>query len=52
LAGGTYSQDDLPELALQIRNPDYKHNEEMPGYTDLRLGNQQLLDLLAWFLKK
>ena len=52
LAGGTYSQDDLSELALQIRNPDYKHNEEMPGYTDLRLSNQQLLDLLAWFLKK
>lgn len=49
LEGGSYGPDDLKELVLQIRNPDYKHNEEMPGYTDLRLSNQQLLDLIAWF---
>jgi mono/diheme cytochrome c family protein len=50
LEGGSYKPEDLKELALQIRNPDYKHNAEMPGYTDLRLSNQQLLDLIAWFM--
>lgn len=49
LDGGSYVPDDLKELVLQIRNPDYKHNAEMPGYTDLRLSNEQLLDLIAWF---
>ncbi|WP_417848866.1 cytochrome P460 family protein [Thalassoglobus sp.] len=52
LEGHSYGPDDLKELALQIRNPDYKHNSEMPGYTDLRLNNQQLLDLIAWFAAK
>lgn len=52
LKPGSYGPDDLKELALQIRNPDYKHNAEMPGYTDLRLNNQQLLDLIAWFSAK
>lgn len=52
LKPGTYGAKDFKELALQIRNPDYKHNVEMPGYTDLRLSNQQLLDLLAWFSTK
>lgn len=49
LEGGSYQLDELKELALQIRNPDNKHNVEMPGYSDLRLSNQQLLDILAWF---
>ena len=48
LKGGSYQPGDLKELALQIRNPE-SHNAEMPGYTDLRLSNQQLLDLIAWF---
>lgn len=52
LRPGSYRTDDLKELALQIRNPDYKHNAEMPGYTDLRLSSQQLLDLIAWFKAK
>jgi mono/diheme cytochrome c family protein len=52
LKPSSYGPDDLKELALQIRNPDYKHNAEMPGYTDLRLSNQQLLDLIAWFKAK
>lgn len=52
LKPNSYAPDDLKDLALQIRNPDYKHNAEMPGYTDLRLSNQQLLDLIAWFSVK
>lgn len=52
LKPGTYAPADLKGLALQIRNPDYKHNSEMPGYTDLRLSNQQLLDLIAWLSAK
>lgn len=48
LEGGSYKAEELNDLALQIRNPDYKHNSEMPGYTDLRLSDQQLLDLIAW----
>ena len=52
LKPGSYGPDDLKELALQIRNPDYKHNAEMPGYTDLRLSNRQLLDLIAWLKAK
>ena len=51
LKAHSFSDSDLKELVLQIRNPDYKHNSEMPGYTDLRLSNQQLLDLIAWFRK-
>ena len=47
----SFGDDDLEELALQIRNPNYEHNGDMPGYTDLRLNNQQLLDLIAWFRK-
>lgn len=51
LFGHSFADGDLEELALQIRNPNYEHNGEMPGYTDLRLSNQQLLDLIAWFRK-
>jgi mono/diheme cytochrome c family protein len=51
LHGHSFGDDDLEELALQIRNPNYEHNGDMPGYTDLRLNNQQLLDLIAWFRK-
>jgi mono/diheme cytochrome c family protein len=51
LRGQSFTEGDLKELALQIRNPDYEHNAEMPGYTDLRLDSQQLLDLIAWFRK-
>lgn len=52
LTGDSYAVGDLKELVLQIRNPDYKHNDVMPGYTDLRLTNEQLLDLVAWFTAK
>jgi mono/diheme cytochrome c family protein len=51
LRGHSFPEGDLEELALQIRNPNYEHNAEMPGYTDLRLNSQQLLDLVAWFRK-
>jgi len=51
LHGHSFAAGDLKELALQIRNPNYEHNLEMPGYTDQRLSNQQLLDLIAWFRK-
>jgi mono/diheme cytochrome c family protein len=49
LQGHSFKPDELKELALQIRNPNYKHNAEMPGYTDQRLNSQQLRDLIAWF---
>lgn len=48
----SFADADIKELALQIRNPNYEHNTEMPGYTDLRINNEQLLDLIAWFRKK
>jgi mono/diheme cytochrome c family protein len=51
LGGGSFAEDELKELALQIRNPNYEHNAEMPGYTDQRLSNRELLDLIAWFRK-
>jgi len=51
LRGQSFAEGDLEELALQIRNPNYEHNAEMPGYTDIRLNSQQLLDLIAWFRK-
>jgi mono/diheme cytochrome c family protein len=51
LRGQSFTEGDLEELALQIRNPNYEHNAEMPGYTDLRLNSQKLLDLIAWFRK-
>jgi len=51
LRGQSFTEGDLKELALQIRNPNYEHNAEMPGYTDERLNSQQLLDLIAWFRK-
>jgi mono/diheme cytochrome c family protein len=51
LRGHSFAEGDLKELALQIRNPNYEHNAEMPGYTDQRLNSQQLLDLIAWFRK-
>lgn len=51
LRSKSFAESDLAELVLQIRNPDYQHNAEMPGYTDLRLSNDQLLDLIAWFRK-
>lgn len=51
LRGHSFTKDELEELALQIRNPNYEHNALMPGYTDQRLNNQQLLDLIAWFRK-
>jgi mono/diheme cytochrome c family protein len=52
LKGHSFAEDELRELALQIRNPNYEHNAEMPGYTDGRLNNDQLLDLIAWFRKQ
>ena len=51
LQGHSFTEGELKELALQIRNPNYEHNALMPGYTDQRLNNQQLLDLIAWFRK-
>lgn len=51
LQGHSFAESELKELALQIRNPNYEHNAEMPGYTDHRLNNQQLLDVIAWFRK-
>jgi cytochrome c len=49
LQGHSFKERELKELALQIRNPHYEHNAEMPGYPDQRLSSQSLLDLLAWF---
>lgn len=51
LRGHSFTEGELKELALRIRNPNYEHNAEMPGYTDHRLNSQQLLDLIAWFRK-
>ncbi|HEY4262600.1 MAG TPA: cytochrome P460 family protein [Schlesneria sp.] len=49
---GSYPATDLKKLALRIRNPEFKINDEMPGYSDLRLSNQALLDILAWLTTK
>jgi mono/diheme cytochrome c family protein len=48
LEAGSYGADDLQELAERIRNPEFKINDEMPGFSDVRMSNQQLLDILAW----
>jgi mono/diheme cytochrome c family protein len=52
LTSNSMLQDDLKDLALRIRNPEFKINDEMPGYSDIRLSNAELLDILAWFTKK
>jgi mono/diheme cytochrome c family protein len=49
---GSFALTDLKKLALRIRNPEYKINDEMPGYSDIRLSNQALLDILAWLTTK
>ncbi|MDB5348530.1 MAG: cytochrome c, class [Schlesneria sp.] len=52
IGGGSFAAADLKKLALRIRNPEYKNNDEMPGYSDIRLSNQALLDILAWLTTK
>src|SRR3569832_581923 len=52
LDAGSYQATDLRKLALRIRNPQYKQDQEMPGYSDLRLSNEELVDLLAWLTTK
>lgn len=52
LDAASYQSDDLQRLAMRIRNPKYEHNDAMPGYSDLRLSNETLLDILAWLTKK
>jgi mono/diheme cytochrome c family protein len=52
IKGGSFAAADLKKLALRIRNPEYKINDEMPGYSDIRLSNQALLDILAWLTTK
>lgn len=48
LAGGTIAEDKIKDLALRIRNPDFKINDEMPGHDDTRMPEQDLLDIIAW----
>lgn len=52
LTAGSYPISDLKTLALRIRNPEYKVNDEMPGYSDIRLSNRALVDILAWLTTK
>lgn len=48
LVGGTIAEDKIKDLALRIRNPDFKINDEMPGHDDTRMPEQDLLDIIAW----
>lgn len=52
LNGRTIGNDKLKDLALRIRNPDFKINEEMPGHDDLRMPEKDLLDIIAWLAEK
>ncbi len=52
LRGGTVPVSKLKGLALRIRNPDFKENDEMPGHDDLRMPEKDLLDILAWLTEK
>ncbi len=48
LAGSTIAEDKIKDLALRIRNPDFKINDEMPGHDDTRMPEKDLLDIIAW----
>ncbi|MDB5390779.1 MAG: cytochrome c, class [Planctomycetaceae bacterium] len=52
LEEGSHKTSSLKHLALRIRNPEFKINDEMPGYSDLRLSNTELIDILAWLTTK
>lgn len=49
---GDYGADDLGELAARIRNKGGKHNDVMPGFSNLRMTDARLLDILAWMTTK
>ncbi len=52
LAAGDSDYLTLEELALRIRNPDGKNNDYMPGFSNVTITDEQLVDLLAWLTVK
>lgn len=52
LRGGTFAPEEVKDLALRIRNPDFKVNDEMPGHDDSRMPEKDLLDIIAWLRAK
>jgi mono/diheme cytochrome c family protein len=52
LAAGEWDYLTLDELAHRIRNIDDKNNDYMPGFSNLVLTDEEMIDLLAWLTKK
>jgi cytochrome c553 len=52
LSGGRTPTERLDRVAARIKDSGQKNNSYMPGFSDQRMPEQDLLDLLAWFEKK